>query len=67
MVARRDLGSHAPLPQGHAAPAAGRPAALHRYAEMPHAFVQLPVAATEEAIDVASAFLRGVLGSSCGD
>jgi acetyl esterase/lipase len=46
--------------------AAGRPAALHRYAEMPHAFVQLPVAEADEAIGVAGAFLRGVLGSSSG-
>ncbi len=40
--------------------AAGRDATLHRYDEMPHAFVQLPVTEAETAIDVACAFLKRV-------
>jgi acetyl esterase len=40
--------------------AAGRQATLHRYDEMPHAFVQLPVSDADAAIAVACEFLRTV-------
>ncbi|HZP39903.1 MAG TPA: alpha/beta hydrolase [Candidatus Binatia bacterium] len=43
--------------------AAGRRAELHRFADMPHAFVQLPgLTEAAEAVRVASAFLRRELG-----
>lgn len=43
--------------------AAGRESSLHQYAEMPHAFMQLPVSEGEEGLTTAIQFLRRVLGS----
>jgi acetyl esterase len=40
--------------------AAGRQATLHRYDEMPHAFLQLPVSDADAAIGVACQFLKEV-------
>jgi acetyl esterase/lipase len=40
--------------------ACGRDSTLHRYDQMPHAFVQLPVSEADTAIDVACAFLKRV-------
>lgn len=42
--------------------AAGRQATLHRYDEMPHAFLQLPVSDADAALAVACEFLKRVTG-----
>jgi acetyl esterase len=41
--------------------ALGRQSSLHRFDEMPHAFLQLPASEAETALGVACAFLRDVL------
>jgi acetyl esterase len=44
--------------------ASGRDATLHRYDEMPHAFLQLPVSDADAALGVACAFLKRVFADA---